>query len=334
MDFLDQAQIVIRSGNGGAGCVSFRREKNVPYGGPDGGDGGRGGDVLAEAVGGLSTLSAFRYSRRFAAGNGGRGATRNRTGQRGEDRIVKVPVGTMLFDAEAETLIADLTHPGARICLGSGGAGGWGNARFKSSTNRSPRRSTPGRSGVEYSVRLQLKLLADAGLIGLPNAGKSTFLRTVTRARPKVAPYPFTTLHPYLGVVALEHDAFVLADIPGLIEDAHSGAGLGDRFLGHIERCSVLVHLVDCQSRDVVGDYHTVLRELDAYGAGIVEKPRIVRLSKTDTIPLKLLNERINALAGAGAPGVAPLSSADATGVAETVLATWRQITSVREARS
>ncbi len=334
MDFLDQAQIIIRSGDGGAGCVSFRREKNVPYGGPDGGDGGPGGDVLAEAVGGLSTLSAFRYSRRFAAGNGGRGATRNRTGQRGEDRIVKVPVGTMLFDAEAETLIADLTHPGAQICLGSGGVGGWGNARFKSSTNRSPRRSTPGRAGVEYAVRLQLKLLADAGLVGLPNAGKSTFLRTVTRARPKVAPYPFTTLHPYLGVVALEHDAFVLADIPGLIEDAHSGAGLGDRFLGHIERCSVLVHLVDCQSPDVVGDYHTVLRELDAYGAGILDKPRIVRLSKTDTIPVNLLDERINALAGAGAPGVAPLSSADATGVAETILATWRKIVSVREERS
>ena len=285
MDFLDKALIVIRSGDGGSGCMSFRREKNVPFGGPDGGDGGRGGEVWAESVEGLSTLSAFRRSRRFAAGNGKRGAARNRTGERGEDRIIRVPAGTMLIDAETETLIADLAEPGVRVRLGSGGAGGWGNTRFRSSTNRAPRRSTPGRPGVEYSVRLQLKLLADAGLVGLPNAGKSTFLRTVTRARPKVAPYPFTTLHPHLGVVGLEHDAFVLADIPGLIEDAHAGAGLGDRFLGHVERCAVLVHLVDCQSRDVAEDFRVVSRELRAYGAGLADKPRIVRLSKTDAIP-------------------------------------------------
>ena len=332
MDFLDQAEILIRSGNGGSGCVSFRREKNVPFGGPDGGDGGRGGDVWAEAVAGLSTLSAFRQNRRFAAGNGRKGATRNRTGERGENRSVNVPAGTLLIDAETQTLIADLSELGARVLLGSGGAGGSGNARFKSSTNRAPRRSTPGQPGVEYPVRLQLKLLADAGLVGLPNAGKSTFLRAVTRARPKVAPYPFTTLHPHLGVVALAHDAFVLADIPGLIEDAHAGAGLGDRFLGHIERCAVLVQLIDCQSDDVVGDYRTVIRELEAYGAGVADKPRIVRLSKSDAIPDEKLEEHIRALSRAGVGEVAAMSSASGTGVADTVDEIWRRVFAVREA--
>ena len=332
MDFLDQAEILIRSGNGGSGCVSFRREKNVPFGGPDGGDGGRGGNVWAAAVAGLSTLSAFRRNRRFAAGNGRKGSTRNRTGEQGEDRIVNVPAGTLLIDAETQMLIADLSEPEARVLLGSGGKGGSGNARFKSSTNRAPRRSTPGQPGVEYSVRLQLKLLADAGLVGLPNAGKSTFLRTVTRARPKVAPYPFTTLHPHLGVVALAHDAFVLADIPGLIEDAHAGAGLGDRFLGHIERCAVLVQLIDCQSNDVVGDYRTVSRELEAYGAGVADKPRIVRLSKSDTIPDEMLEEHIRALSRAGVGEVEAMSSAAGAGVLETVDEIWLRVLAVREA--
>ena len=332
MDFLDQAVIIIRSGDGGSGCSSFRREKNVPFGGPDGGDGGQGGDVWAEAVAGLSTLSAFRRSRHFAAGNGKRGAPRNRTGESGADRIIPVPAGTMLFDAETQTLIADLAEPGTRVRLGSGGSGGWGNARFKSATNRAPRRTTPGYAGVEYPVRLQLKLLADAGLVGLPNAGKSTFLRAVSRARPRVAPYPFTTLHPHLGVVTVQHDAFVLADIPGLIEDAHAGAGLGDRFLGHIERCAVLLHLVDCQSSDVAGDFRTVTRELEVYGRGIADKPRIIRLSKADAIPADALEARIRSLAQTGARDVAVLSSADGQGVAQTIEKIWHGILQVRKA--
>ena len=332
MDFLDQAVINVRSGDGGSGCASFRREKNVPFGGPDGGDGGQGGDVWAEAVAGLSTLSTFRRSRHFAAGNGKRGAPRNRTGENGADRIIPVPAGTMLFDAETRTLIADLAEPGARVRLGSGGAGGSGNARFKSATNRAPRRTTPGHAGVEYPVRLELKLLADAGLVGLPNAGKSTFLRAVSRARPRVAPYPFTTLHPHLGVVAVQHDAFVLADIPGLIEDAHAGAGLGDRFLGHIERCAVLLHLVDCQSSDVAGDFRTVTRELEVYGRGIADKPRIIRLSKADAIPADALEARIRALAQTGARDVAALSSADGQGVAQTIEKIWHGILQVRKA--
>ena len=331
MDFLDQAVIIIRSGDGGSGCSSFRREKNVQFGGPDGGDGGRGGDVWVEAVAGLSTLSSFRRNRRFAAGNGKRGAPRNRTGESGADRIIRVPAGTLLFDAETRTLIADLAEPGAQVRLGSGGAGGWGNTRFKSATNRAPRHTTPGCAGVEYPVRLQLKLLADAGLVGLPNAGKSTFLRAVTRARPRVAPYPFTTLHPHLGVVAVQHDAFVLADIPGLIADAHTGAGLGDRFLGHIERCAVLLHLVDCQSSDVAGDFRTVSRELEAYGEGIADKPRIVRLSKADAIPADALEARVRALRRTGAADVAALSSADGQGVAATIDDIWHRILLVRK---
>ncbi len=330
MDFLDQAVIVVRSGDGGSGCVSFRREKNVPFGGPDGGDGGDGGNIWIEAVDGLSTLSAFRRRRRFAAGNGKRGASRKRSGERGPDRVVRVPAGTVLYDAQNETLIADLARPGSRVLLGKGGAGGSGNARFKSSVNRAPRKSTPGLPGVEYPVRLELKLLADVGLVGLPNAGKSTFLQTVTRARPKVAPYPFTTLHPHLGVVALEHDALVVADIPGLIEDAHSGAGLGDRFLGHIERCAVLLHLVDSQSDDVVGDYRIVSRELEAYGAGLAAKPRIVRLSKRDAVEEEALEEKIDALSRAGAVAVSALSSADRRGVEETVAEMWRRVSACR----
>ena len=341
MDFLDQARIVIRSGDGGSGCVSFRREKNVPFGGPDGGDGGRGGDVWAEAVEGLSTLSEFRRLRRFAAGNGRRGATRNRTGERGGDSVIRMPAGTLLFDAETDGLIADLAHPGARIRLGVGGEGGRGNTRFKSSTQRAPRRSTPGGPGVEYAIRLQLKLLADAGLVGLPNAGKSTFLRAVSRARPRVADYPFTTLHPHLGVVNLDLDSFVLADIPGLIRDAHAGAGLGDRFLGHIERCATLIHLVDGQSADVAGDYHTVLGELAAYGAGVADKPRIVRLSKADALPAELLAERLAALQAARAAagdadasaswaGVASLSALSGDGMTATLRAARGRILAMR----
>jgi GTP-binding protein len=296
MKFLDQAKVHIRSGNGGAGCISFRREKYVEYGGPDGGDGGRGGHVYAEAVGNLNTLIDYRYQQHFKGQTGGHGMGANRTGKSGKDVTLKVPVGTEILDEDNETVIADLTEEGQKVRLARGGNGGFGNARFKTSTNRAPRHANPGEEGVAMWVWLRLKLIADAGLVGLPNAGKSTMLARVSAAKPKIADYPFTTLHPQLGVVSIDTSSFVLADIPGLIEGAHEGVGIGDRFLGHIERCAVLLHLVDVGSQDVVADYRTIRHELEAYGAGLTEKPEIVALSKIDTVDADTLKKAAKAL--------------------------------------
>ena len=284
MKFLDQAKVYIRSGKGGDGCVSFRREAFIEYGGPDGGDGGKGGDVWAECVPGLNTLIDFRFQQHFFAKSGGGGMGRGRTGKGGDDIVLKVPEGTEVFDWETEEPIADLTHVGQRALLARGGNGGWGNLQFKSSTNRAPRRANPGQPAVERTIRLRLKLIADAGLVGLPNAGKSTFLAASSNAKPKIADYPFTTLHPGLGVVAVDGTEFVLADIPGLIEGAHEGAGLGDRFLGHVERCAVLLHLVDATAEDPIADCQTVEDELAAYGAGLADKRRLLALSKCDAL--------------------------------------------------
>src|SRR6201995_3080455 len=271
MKFLDQAKVYIRSGDGGAGVVSFRREKFIEFGGPDGGDGGRGGDVWAECVDGLNTLIDYRYQQHFKAKTGVHGMGKNRTGANGASMVLKVPKGTQIFDEDNETLLADLTELGERVVLAKGGNGGFGNLHFKSSTNRAPRHANPGLPGEELTIWLRLKLIADAGLVGLPNAGKSPFLAAVSAARPKIADYPFTTLHPQLGVVSIDGREFVLADIPGLIEGAHEGAGLGDRFLGHIERCRVLLHLVDGTGADAGEAYDTVRAELEAYGNGLAE---------------------------------------------------------------
>ena len=284
MKFLDLAKVYIRSGSGGAGCVSFRREKYIEFGGPDGGDGGDGGSVWAEAVDGLNTLIDFRYQQHFFADNGRPGMGRQRSGANGSDIVLRVPVGTEILDEDEETVIADMTEVGQRVELARGGNGGWGNLRFKTSTNQAPRRANPGQEGVERTIWLRLKLIADVGLLGLPNAGKSTFLAATSNARPKIADYPFTTLHPNLGVVGVDNVEFVVVDIPGLIEGASEGRGLGDLFLGHVERCAVLLHLVDGSSGDPVADYQTIIDEIEAYGAGLADKPRLTVLSKIDTL--------------------------------------------------
>lgn len=299
MKFLDQSKVFLRSGNGGAGCVSFRREKNVAFGGPDGGDGGRGGDVVIECVAGLNTLIDFRYRQHFKAKNGEQGKGRDRFGHAGAPVVLRLPPGTQILDDTREHILADLTQPGQRITLMRGGDGGRGNAQFKTSTNRAPRRAEPGWPASEQWVWLRLKLIADAGLIGLPNAGKSTLLASLTRARPKIADYPFTTLHPALGVVANDQHEFVLADIPGLIEGAHEGRGLGDRFLGHVERCRVLIHLVDgtAEPAEIMAAYTTIRGELAAYGGGLADKRELVVLTKVDAIQPSALPARIAALA-------------------------------------
>ena len=284
MKFLDQAKVYIRSGDGGAGAVSFRHEKFLEFGGPDGGDGGRGGDVWAVAVDGLNTLIDYRYQQHFKAKTGTHGMGRNMTGAKGADVILKVPVGTQIFEEDNETLICDLTEVGQKFCLAKGGNGGFGNLHFTTSTNRAPRRANPGLEGIERTIWLRLKLIADCGLVGLPNAGKSTFLASVTAAKPKIADYPFTTLHPHLGVVRIDGREFVLADIPGLIEGAHEGVGIGDRFLGHVERCQVLLHLVSAQEEDVAKAYQIIRDELEAYGHGLSEKPEVVALSQIDIL--------------------------------------------------
>ena len=289
MQFIDQAKIHLRSGAGGPGAVSFRREKFIEFGGPDGGNGGKGGDIIFEAVAGLNTLIDFRYAQHFRAQRGQNGAGRDRTGAGGDDLVIKVPVGTQIFSEEFEVMLADFTAEGQRITLLRGGDGGRGNASYKSSTNRAPRQHGPGWPAQEMSVWLRLKLLADAGLVGLPNAGKSTFLNAVTNAQAKVGDYPFTTLKPQLGVVRHRHREFVLADIPGLIEGAADGVGIGDRFLGHIERTRVLLHLVDASGEDPVGAYEIVRNELDAYGEGLAEKPEVIALNKADAVEPKLL---------------------------------------------
>ncbi len=284
MKFLDLAKVYIRSGAGGNGCISFRREKYIEHGGPDGGDGGKGGSVWVEAVDGLNTLIDFRYQQHFFAKNGQSGMGRQRTGKDGDDIILRVPVGTEILDEDEETVLADMTELGQRVLLAKGGNGGFDNLHFKTSVNQAPRRANPGQDGVERTIWLRLKLIADAGLLGLPNAGKSTFLSATSNARPKIADYPFTTLHPNLGVVGVDNAEFVVADIPGLIEGAHEGRGIGDRFLGHVERCAVLLHLVDGTSETLVEDYHTIVGELEAYGGELAEKPRITALNKVDAL--------------------------------------------------
>jgi GTPase len=319
MKFLDQAKIYIRSGSGGNGCVSFRREKFIEFGGPNGGDGGKGGDVVVEAVEGLNTLIDYRYQQHFKAGNGGHGMGKDRHGRNGADVVLKVPVGTQVYDEDGETLLVDLTEVGQRTVLARGGNGGFGNAHFKTSTNRAPRHANPGQPGEELTIRLRLKLIADAGIVGLPNAGKSTFLAAVSAAKPKIADYPFTTLHPQLGVVESDGREFVLADIPGLIEGAHEGSGLGDRFLGHIERCRVLLHLVDGTTEHAGKAYKTVRAELDAYGHGLAEKPEIVALNKADALTADELREQTARLKRAVKKTPLVVSAATGAGVTEVV---------------
>ncbi|HYZ63427.1 MAG TPA: GTPase ObgE [Acetobacteraceae bacterium] len=316
MKFLDQAKIYLRSGDGGNGVVAFRREKFLEFGGPDGGNGGKGGDIVFVAAENLNTLIDFRYTQHFRAPKGGNGAGSDRTGANAQDVVVQVPVGTQILDEDRETLLADLDRPGKRVVLLRGGDGGHGNAHFKSSTNRAPRKATPGYPGEERWVRLRLKLIADVGLVGLPNAGKSTFLSVVSAARPKIADYPFTTLHPQLGVVRLSHaEEFVIADIPGLIEGAHEGAGLGDRFLGHVERCAVLLHLIDGAAGNVVQAWRTVCEELEAYGGGLADKPELLVLNKTDAMTPREASARRVALARASGRPVMLMSGATGQGV-------------------
>ncbi|MDJ0933307.1 GTPase ObgE [Breoghania sp.] len=318
MKFLDQAKVYVRSGDGGAGSVSFRREKYIEYGGPDGGDGGRGGDVWVECVEGLNTLIDYRYQQHFKAKTGGHGMGKNRTGAKGPDIILKVPVGTEILEEDNETLIADMTEVGQKLLLLRGGNGGFGNAHFKTSVNQAPRRANSGLEGQDKWIWLRLKLIADAGLVGLPNAGKSTFLASVSQAKPKIADYPFTTLHPNLGVVGVDGREFVMVDIPGLIEGAHEGVGIGDRFLGHVERTRVLLHLIDA-TQDYPADAYRVVRgELEAYGQGLEDKVEIVALSKIDALDAEMRELVREDLAKAGTKPIM-LSSASGEGVTEAL---------------
>jgi GTP-binding protein len=331
MKFLDQAKIYCRSGDGGDGVVAFRRERFIEFGGPDGGNGGRGGDIVFEAVQNLNTLIDFRYTQHFRAKKGGNGAGSDRTGAGAPDVVIKVPVGTQIFDDDQETLLADLDTPGKRITLLRGGDGGFGNANYKTSTNRAPRRADKGWPGEERWVWLRLKLIADAGLVGLPNAGKSTFLSVVSAAKPKIADYPFTTLHPQLGVVRLDMSReFVVADIPGLIEGAHEGAGLGDRFLGHVERCAALIHLIDGAAGHVVRQWRTVREELEQYGGGLADKPEIIALNKSDSMDTRQIADRRRQLQKASGAPVHVISGASRQGVPELLEALWKVIEEAR----
>jgi len=330
MKFLDEAKVYIASGAGGNGCVSFRREKFIEFGGPNGGDGGNGGDVVVEAVNGLNTLIDYRYQQHFKAQRGGNGMGKDRAGANGKDKIMKVPVGTQIYEEDGETLIADFTEIGQRIRLATGGNGGFGNTHFKSSTNRAPRHANPGQPGEERTIRLRLKLIADAGVIGLPNAGKSTFLAAVSAAKPKIADYPFTTLHPQLGVFEIDNREFVMADLPGLIEGAHEGVGLGDRFLGHTERCRVLLHLVDGTGEDAGADYDTVRAELRAYGHGLIDKPEIVVLSKADAMTPETIKAQTANLKKACKKSPLVLSSASGQGVSDVLRALLKVIDGAR----
>ncbi|MFV2034087.1 MAG: GTPase ObgE [Halocynthiibacter sp.] len=315
MKFLDLCKIYIRSGGGGGGCVSFRREKHIEYGGPDGGDGGRGGDVVAEAVEGLNTLIDFRYQQHFFAKSGQPGMGKQRTGHDGDDIVLRVPVGTEILDENEEYVITDLTEVGEKVLLAKGGNGGFGNLHFKTSTNQAPRRANPGQEGVERTLWLRLKLIADAGLLGLPNAGKSTFLAATSNARPKIADYPFTTLHPNLGVVGIDNAEFVMADIPGLIAGAHQGRGVGDRFLGHVERCAVLLHLVDATSETVAEDYQTIITELEAYGGHLADKPRVTVLNKIDALDEEERAVKLAELEAASGGSAVPMSGVSGEGL-------------------
>ncbi|MDJ0639283.1 MAG: GTPase ObgE [Paracoccaceae bacterium] len=333
MKFLDLARVTIRSGSGGNGCISFRREKYIEYGGPDGGDGGKGGDVWAEAVDGLNTLIDFRYQQHFFAKNGQAGMGKQRSGKDGADIVLRVPVGTEILDADQETVLADITEVGQRVLLAAGGNGGFGNLHFKSSTNQAPRHANPGQPGVEREIWLRLKLIADVGLLGLPNAGKSTFLAATSNARPKIADYPFTTLHPNLGVVGVDDAEFVVADIPGLIEGAHEGRGIGDRFLGHVERSAMLLHLVDGTSEDVAGDWQTIITELEAYGGALADKPRLTVLNKIDALDEDERAERRAALE-AVAGNVFMMSGVSREGLVEVLRAVRRQVEARRKSEA
>ena len=338
MKFLDEAKIFVQSGPGGNGCVSFRREKYVEFGGPNGGDGGRGGDIIFEAVDSLNTLIDFRYRQHFKAKRGDGGMGKNMSGAAAPPIVIKVPAGTQILSEDKETVLADLTETGQRIVFLKGGDGGFGNTHFKSSTNQAPRRADPGWPGEEMWVWLRLKLIADAGLVGLPNAGKSTFLAAVSRARPKIGDYPFTTLHPNLGVVTIGENEFIVADIPGLIEGAHEGSGLGDRFLGHIERCGVLLHLIDGTQDDVAGAYRTIRNELAAYGGGLDEKSEIVGLNKIDALDPDTLKKKQAALKKAIAKyghdaEVLCLSGVSGKGIDGVVVRLWQHIQEERRRR-
>jgi GTP-binding protein len=330
MKFLDEAKVYIRSGAGGNGCVAFRREKFIEFGGPSGGDGGNGGDVIAEAVLGLNTLIDYRYQQHFMAKNGVGGMGKDRHGANGADAVLRIPVGTEIYEEDGETLLADLNEPGQRFVLARGGNGGFGNARFKSSTNRTPRHANPGQPGTELTIRLRLKLIADAGIVGLPNAGKSTFLAAVSAAKPKIADYPFTTLHPQLGVVDVDGREFVLADIPGLIEGAHEGVGLGDRFLGHVERCRVLLHLIDGTDGDAGDAYRTVRNELAAYGQGLDKKSEIVALNKADSLNADEIKQQLARLKRAAKKTPLVISAIGGDGVPEVLRALFKVIDQAR----
>tara|TARA_B100000949_G_scaffold22279_1_gene17115 strand:+ start:312 stop:1349 length:1038 start_codon:yes stop_codon:yes gene_type:complete len=324
MKFLDETKIFVKSGDGGDGCVSFRREKNIAMGGPDGGDGGRGGDVVLEGSGSLNTLIDFRYKQHIKGGRGGHGMGKNRTGSKGKSVTVKIPVGTQVLEEDRKTLLADITEAGQQVVIARGGDGGFGNTHFKSATNQAPRLANPGYPGTEFWLWLRLKLIADAGLVGRPNAGKSTLLAAVSRAHPKIGDYPFTTVHPNLGVVYIGDrtggDEFVLADLPGLIEGANEGAGLGNRFLGHVERCRVLVHLIDGTLDDVAGAYQTVRREVEAYGGSLAEKPELVALNKADALSDEDKAEKQELLALASGAEVAVISGISGDGL-QTLMA-------------
>ncbi len=326
MKFLDQAKVYVRAGDGGAGSVSFRREKYIEFGGPDGGDGGKGGDVILDCVDSLNTLIDFRYQQHFKAKTGQHGMGRNRSGKAGEDIVLRVPPGTVVLAEDQETVLAEITGPGQRIVLLKGGNGGFGNAHFKGPSNQAPTHANPGQVGQELWIWLRLKLIADIGLVGLPNAGKSTFLAATSAARPKIAPYPFTTLHPNLGVVRAGETDFVLADIPGLIEGAHDGAGLGDRFLGHVERCRLLLHLVDGTEADVAESYRTVRRELKLYGGGLDKKKEIVALTKCDALDEATIAERLDALRAVTRRKPLVLSAVSGAGMKEALFALAREL--------
>ncbi len=315
MKFLDQAKVFVKSGDGGAGAVSFRREKFIEFGGPDGGDGGRGGDVVFVGASNLNTLIDFRYQQHIKAGRGGHGMGRNKTGAKGHSKLIKVPVGTQVLEADQKTIIADIVNEGTQKLIVEGGNGGYGNTRFKSSTNQTPRRAGPGYPGEEKWIWLRLKLIADAGLIGLPNSGKSTFLASVSRANPKIGDYPFTTLHPQLGVVIRGNEEFILADIPGLIQGASEGLGLGIRFLGHIERCSLLLHMVDGTEDGVDKAYETIRKEIMSYGAGLAKKPELVALSKCDMLNKSDIDEKVQKLRKVSGGDVFPISSLTTVGM-------------------
>jgi GTP-binding protein len=334
VQFLDQCKIYLKSGEGGAGSASFRREKFIEFGGPDGGDGGRGGDIVFESVANLNTLIDYRYRQHFRAQNGRGGAGRNRTGANGESIVLRVPVGTQVLDEDNERVLVDFTQPGQRLVFLRGGDGGFGNAHYKTSTNQAPRRFDPGWPGEERWVWMRLKLIADAGLVGLPNAGKSTFLAAVTHAKPKIADYPFTTLKPQLGVVRTEESEFVLADLPGLIEGASEGAGIGTRFLGHVERCAVILHLIDATEPDVVAAYRTIRKELKAYGHGLIDKPEIIGLNKADAVSPEDIKTKRAKLKRAAKHEVMVLSGVSGTGVPEVLSALRAAINVARATES